>query len=65
MENEIVDDKKIKVYVKRDKNGNIIEVESELFIKNFEGWEYLDEGYGDKYAHAQNLYFKEAPFDKP
>ncbi len=57
-ETQIIE-KPIKVYVKRDENGNIIEVNSEIFIDNLDGWEYLDEGFGDKYAHAQSQYFDE------
>lgn len=49
----------IKVYVKRDDQGKIVEINSEIFIDNFEGWEYFDEGFGDKYAHAQSQYFDE------
>jgi hypothetical protein len=51
------DEKPIKVYVKRDENGEIVEVNSEIFIDDFSGWEYLDEGFGDRYAHAQSQYF--------
>ena len=49
----------IKVYVKRDDNKNIVEINSELFIKNFDGWEFFDEGCGDKYAHPQSIYFEQ------
>lgn len=52
-----INEKPIGVYVKKDENGNILEVNSDIFIKNFDGWEKIDEGYGDKYAHAQSQYF--------
>lgn len=42
-----------KVYVKRDSSGNIVEINSEYFIDDFTGWEYLTEGFGDKFAHPQ------------
>ena len=54
----LLNEKPIKVYVKKDENGNIIDINSEIFINNFSGWEYFDEGYGDKYAHAQSQYFE-------
>ena len=46
----------IGVYVKRDKNGKVIQINSEIFIEDLTGWEKIDEGFGDKYAHAQSLY---------
>ena len=42
-----------KVYVKKDSQGKIIEISSEYFIDDFAGWEYLTEGFGDKFAHPQ------------
>ena len=48
----------IKVYVKTNDKGEIIEVNSEIFIKDLTGWIKIDEGYGDKYAHAQGNYFE-------
>lgn len=57
---ESLQEKPIKVYVKIDNNNNIIDVNSEIFINDFTGWVYIDEGFGDKYAHAQSQYF-----DKP
>ena len=53
-------DEKISVYIKTNSNGYITEVGSDIFIKDFTGWTKIDEGYGDKYAHAQSQYF-----DKP
>ena len=49
-----------KVYVKVNTNNEIIDINSKYFIKDFTGWIKIDEGYGDKYAHAQGHYF-----DKP
>ena len=54
---EDFEEKPIGVYVKKNNNGEIIEVNSDLFITDFTGWEKIDEGYGDKYAHAQSQYF--------
>ena len=50
----------IKVYVKVNENNEIIEVGSSIFIEDTTGWIEIDEGFGDKYAHAQSQYF-----DKP
>ncbi len=52
--------KPIGVFVKRNSEGEIVEINSELFITDFSSYEKIDEGYGDKFAHAQNQYF-----DKP
>lgn len=50
----------IKVYVRINANNEIVEIGSSIFIKDLNGWIEIDEGYGDKYAHAQSQYF-----DKP
>jgi len=49
---------KIGVYVRVDENNNIIEVNSDIFIPDLTGWIKIDEGVGDKYAHAQSQYFE-------
>lgn len=48
----------ISVYVKANVNKEIIEVGSSIFLTDFTGWIKVDEGYGDRYAHAQSQYFK-------
>ncbi|CAI3224089.1 Conserved hypothetical protein [Clostridium neonatale] len=53
---------KYKVYIKTDKNNCVTSVESDLTLKNTTGYVQIDEGTGDKYAHAQGNYF---PKDKP
>ena len=57
---EEIKEKPIKVYVKVNLNNEIIEVSSSIFIKDLNGWIEIDNGYGDKYAHAQSQYFNEA-----
>lgn len=52
-----VEQKKIGVYVKTNIFGEITEICSDIFIKDFIGWQMIDEGNGDKYAHAQSAYF--------
>lgn len=53
-------DEKISVYIKTNSDGYITNVGSDIFIKDLTGWTKIDEGYGNKYAHAQGRYF-----DKP
>ena len=48
----------IGVYAKYDENGNIKEVNSDIFIIDFTGWTKIDEGFGDRYAHAQSQYLE-------
>ena len=48
------------VYVRTDSNGCITSVNSSAFLRDTDGWEEIDRGYGDKYHHAQGNYF-----DKP
>ena len=50
----------IKVMIKVNKDDEIIAINSEIFIENTEGWIIVDEGNGDKFAHAQSQYL-----DKP
>ena len=58
MIDELLD--KDKVYVKIDAACRIIAVNSSAFLYDVEGWRKIDEGYGDRYHHAQGNYF-----DKP
>lgn len=48
---------KIKVYIKVNTNNEITDINSEIFIEDINGWICIDEGYGDKYSHAQSQYF--------
>ena len=59
-ENNFFSENTTKVYIKTDDNGNITAVNSGIFLSDLTGWTYIDEGAGDKYAHAQGHYF-----DKP
>ena len=51
---------KIKVYAKLDENNVIIQINSSIFLVDTTDYIEIDEGYGDKYAHAQGNYL-----DKP
>lgn len=46
------------VYVKTDSQNRIIVVNSSEFLAETKGWTKIDEGFGDKYHHAQGNYFE-------
>lgn len=50
----------IGVYIKINSNKEVIEINSDIFIQDLTDWIKVDEGYGDKFAHAQSQYL-----DKP
>ncbi|MBW6408472.1 hypothetical protein [Clostridium weizhouense] len=52
-----MEENKIKVYVKLDKNNCIIKINSSIFLQDITGYICIDEGFGDKYSHAQGNYF--------
>ena len=52
------EESKIKVYIKIDSAGNITDVNSSIFLSDVTDWTEIDEGNGDKYAHAQGNYFE-------
>lgn len=45
-----------KVYVKLDDNKVIVDIDSDVFLTDTNGYIEIDEGEGDKYALAQNHY---------
>ena len=54
----------IKVYIKVNSNNEVIEINSEIFIKDLTNWVYIDSGFGDKYAHAQSQYLYKPLIDE-
>lgn len=52
-----------KVYVKTDSNSVITEINSDVFLSDVEGYTMIDEGNGDKYAHAQGNYLPDSLID--
>ena len=44
------------VYVRVDDAGRIREINSDAFVDDTDGWTKIDEGYGDRYHHAQGNY---------
>lgn len=47
------------VYIKTNENNFIVAVNSSAFLDDTSDWVKIDEGYGDKYHHAQGNYFDE------
>lgn len=53
-----------KVYVKTDSNSVITEINSDVFLFNVKEYTKIDEGNGDKYAHAQGNYLDRGLVDE-
>ena len=51
-----MESQEIKVYVKVDENKVIKEINSSIFLTDINDYIEIDEGFGDKYAHAQSQY---------
>ena len=51
------------VYVQVDEAGRITAINSDAFLPSLEGWVKIDEGYGDKYHHAQGNYLPKPLYD--
>ena len=58
------EERKIKVYIKVNSTNEVTEINSEIFIKDLSGWILVDEGFGDKYAHAQGHYLSDPLTDE-
>lgn len=54
---------KYKVYVQVDNNNVIKRIESNILDIDFSEWIKIDEGVGEKYAHAQNYYLEKKLID--
>ena len=54
----------IKVYIKTNENNIITAINSSIFLNNIEGYIQIDEGSGDKYAHAQGNYLDKSLVDE-
>lgn len=46
----------MRVYIKIDSENRVTAVNSEIFISDILGWVEIDNGDGDKFAHAQGNY---------
>ena len=58
-----MEDYKIKVYAKLDGNKVITSINSSIFLTDVTDWTEIDEGIGDKYAHAQGNYLEKGLTD--
>ena len=56
--------KMAKVYIKTNENNEITEIGSSVFITDPENWIEIDEGFGDKYVHAQGNYLPGPTLDE-
>lgn len=54
----------IKVYIQTDINKTVTRIESEISPIDFTDWIEIDEGDGDKYAHAQSQYLEKGLMDE-
>lgn len=59
-----MEEQKIKVYIKVNGNNEVTEINSEIFIRDLSGWIFIDDGFGDKYAHAQGHYLDDQITDE-
>lgn len=56
----------VKVYINKDSENNITSINSEIFLSEEEmsNMTEIDQGQGDKYAHAQGMYLENGLVDK-
>ena len=54
----------IKVYAKINENNIITDINSSIFLNSIEGYTQIDEGSGDRYAHAQGNYLEKSLVDE-
>ena len=59
-----MDISKIKVYIQTDASKTVTDINSSIFLQNTTGWIEIDEGNGDKYAHAQSQYLEKGLMDE-
>lgn len=49
-----------KVYIRVNAAGKVTGINSDIFLKELEGWQEIDEGEGERYVHAQGNYLEKA-----
>lgn len=64
LEIAVIEISKIKVYIKLDSNKVVKEINSSIFIRNPTDFIEIDEGYGDKFSHAQSQYLEKGLIDE-
>lgn len=58
MQKSIKEENMANVYVKIDSKSVITEINSDIFLHTVGKYTLIDEGVGDKYAHAQGNYLE-------
>ena len=53
---ETIMEQPYKVLVRVDDAGRVVEINSDAFVTDTDGWTEIDSGWGDKYHHAQGNY---------
>ena len=53
---EILMEQPYKVLVRVDDAGRVVAINSSAFVTDMDGWVEIDNGWGDKYHHAQGNY---------
>ena len=51
------------VYIRTDSSNRVLEINSSAFLADTEGWTQIDEGWGDRYHHAQGNYLDGPLYD--
>lgn len=56
----------VRVYINKDSENNITFIDSEIFLsqEEIQTMKEIDQGQGDKYAHAQGMYLEKGLVDK-
>lgn len=56
----------VRVYINKDSENNITSINSEIFLsqEEIQTMTEIDQGQGDKYAHAQSQYLKKGLVDE-
>lgn len=52
------------VYVQTNENGHITAIGSDFFLPGIAGWQRIDEGFGERYDHAQGQYLPLPVYDE-
>lgn len=53
-----------KVYIQTDSENRVTAINSSAFVADAKGWTKIDEGFGDKYHHAQGNYLPKPLMDE-
>ena len=61
---EILMEQPYKVLVRVDDAGRVVEINSDAFVTDTDGWVEIDSGWGDKYHHAQGNYLESPLIDE-